>query len=473
MEGKLEEELGNTVLIVDEVDDLIINERPNSHYVKKDVELTPDLCRCFDAIKNGCESPPEGVREQTWQEALGVKQYCETMVKRDRHYRVVEDEPGVRQVIMLDEKGHRPKVPLTSPWLNYLNFEVCGVEPQAQSRYACVCTPYIFNKYVAIFGLTGSVGGAAELAYLARTYRAIKFNVPRFLDTCVGDARKEVVNLGVEVTESQSAMVDRVVDLANQYYRLVPVLVVSSSLDELKLLHETLALRGDMPSDEIQRLSEFDADGKSMRGSWQTIIDDATKRIGGVGEARCRVTVTDRFGGRGHDYQVVDKEANENGGMLVIATSVPDEREWIQWKGRTGRQDRPGQFCVVLNQQAKPFNDPKHAKLVEKLKGTGKASAAKEPISNDAKIAMLLEVADDRIRDRLREFESEQAIGEKLNLLTELYYKRYPRDLDEPWPSERFYDTDVVLRTVLTNHTKTPPKEITRIAKLELDIDLP
>jgi len=24
--------------------------------------------------------------------------------------------------------------------------------------------------------------------------------------------------------------------------------------------------------------------------------------------------------------------------MLVIATSVPDEREWIQWKGRTARQ---------------------------------------------------------------------------------------------------------------------------------------
>ena len=39
----------------------------------------------------------------------------------------------------------------------------------------------------------------------------------------------------------------------------------------------------------------------------------------------------------------MDKDANANGGMLVIATSVPDEREWIQWRGRTARQDRPGQ----------------------------------------------------------------------------------------------------------------------------------
>eukprot|EP00966_Prymnesium_polylepis_P200547 4646849-Prymnesium_polylepis.1 len=99
------------------------------------------------------------------------------------------------------------------------------------------------------------------------------------------------------------------------------------------------------------------------------IIDDATKRLGSAEDNRCRVTVTDNFGGRGHDFQVVDKEANASGGMLVIATSVPDKREWIQWKGRTARQDRPGQFQVVLNLQAKPFSEPKHKKLAQTLRG--------------------------------------------------------------------------------------------------------
>ena len=33
--------------------------------------------------------------------------------------------------------------------------------------------------------------------------------------------------------------------------------------------------------------------------------------------------MTDRFGGRGHDFRVVDKESNANGGMLVIATPSP------------------------------------------------------------------------------------------------------------------------------------------------------
>ena len=74
------------------------------------------------------------------------------------------------------------------------------------------------------------------------------------------------------------------------------------------------------------------------------------------------------FGGRGHDYQVLDKEANANGGMLGIATSIPDEREWIQWKGRTARQDRPGQFYVIMDETQKPFDDPKHKKLRERLR---------------------------------------------------------------------------------------------------------
>eukprot|EP00966_Prymnesium_polylepis_P215164 4983232-Prymnesium_polylepis.1 len=40
--------------------------------------------------------------------------------------------------------------------------------------------------------------------------------------------------------------------------------------------------------------------------------------------------------------------------MLVIATSIPDEREWIQWRGRTARQDRPGQVTAHARRLAPP-----------------------------------------------------------------------------------------------------------------------
>merc|ERR1712196_730754 len=104
---------------------------------------------------------------------------------------IIEDSEGKKKVLQLDKQGNVPKVKLTSPWLLYLDYKLCGAEPFSETRWACVCTPYIFNKYKGIFGLTGSVGGKAELKYLATTYKAIKFDVPRFLDTCHGNARKE------------------------------------------------------------------------------------------------------------------------------------------------------------------------------------------------------------------------------------------------------------------------------------------
>ena len=53
-----------------------------------------------------------------------------------------------------------------------------------------------------------------------------------------------------------------------------------------------------------QRFSLFDEHGISLKNQWETLIADATKRLGGSSDNRCRITVTDQFGGRGHDYQV-------------------------------------------------------------------------------------------------------------------------------------------------------------------------
>jgi len=359
-------------------------------------------------------------------------------------------------VIMLDEQGNKPKVPLSAPWLEYMNFKLCDREPTSMSRYATVCTPYIFNKYAGIFGLTGSVGGAEELKYLTKTYSAVKFDVPRFLDTCVGNARKVVTNHGVELLDGQAELAARVVEICRDYFRKVPVLVICSGLEELSTMHAAIKADGEIPADEVQRFSEFDENGKSLRDEWQTIIDDSTKRLGGVHDNRCRVTVTDRFGGRGHDFQVVDREANANGGMLVIATSIPDEREWIQWKGRTARQDRPGQFYVLLDKAAKPFTEPNHRRLAQRIA---------KLTSEDAKIEELLDVADDGIGDKLKQFEGEQASGEKLNELTEKYYTAHPRDFDDPWPSKESNESDKKLRTFLTDYVDRRPEEIKKLSK--------
>ena len=112
VEGKLDEEVGGTVLIVDEVDDLIVNERPNSHYAKADAEFTPELCACYSALKEGAARPPN-VSEEAWARASQDVAYCQEHKQRDVHWRVIVDDRGRRKAIMLDAEGRVPKVALT------------------------------------------------------------------------------------------------------------------------------------------------------------------------------------------------------------------------------------------------------------------------------------------------------------------------------------------------------------------------
>merc|ERR1712048_1189537 len=105
----------------------------------------------------------------------------------------------------------------------------------------------------------------------------------------------------------------------------------------------------------------------------------------GVAERKSwRIAVTTAEGGRGHDYRVVDPEIDGKGGLLVILTWVPwSEREWIQFLGRTGRQDRNGQHAVLLNgkdqqvQLAQPLQQPGET-LVEAMLRHGDMETARE-----------------------------------------------------------------------------------------------
>ena len=218
------------------MDDLVVNENPNSNYVKEDAERTPDLRKCFAALRRNEIVMPRGVKSaKMWEEAQREVKEAKARVE-GVDYRLVEEDGKKVAIILVD--GVIPKVRRAAPWLSYLNYTLNGTETVAESPFATVCTPYVFNKYKGIFGLTGSVGGKAELKYLSQTYKAIKFDVPRFLDTCTGNARKEVTNHGVEILKNEKEQIARVCEIAGQYFRKVPVLVIASSLGQLQRIYE-------------------------------------------------------------------------------------------------------------------------------------------------------------------------------------------------------------------------------------------
>ena len=155
-------------------------------------------------------------------------------------------------IILVD--GVIPKVRRTELWSTWLNYKLNGAKPMAESPFAVVSTPYIFNKYRGIFGLSGSVG-KAELKYLAETYGAIKFEVPRFLDTCKPQQKKVVLNHGVELAKSKTELIKRVVSLCTDWVRKVPVLVITSGPDELLAVFNALKQSPGIVAEEVQRFS--------------------------------------------------------------------------------------------------------------------------------------------------------------------------------------------------------------------------
>ena len=76
-----------------------------------------------------------------------------------------------------------PKVPLSDDWLVYKKYVDFQVEPSKATFRNSLCTPYMYTKYACIFGLTGSVGGEAERAYIEKTYQAVPYEVPQLLHT--------------------------------------------------------------------------------------------------------------------------------------------------------------------------------------------------------------------------------------------------------------------------------------------------
>ena len=446
--GKLS--LEKTILIVDEVDDLVVNEKPTVNYTKADADLSPHMQSALKAVASGGERPPK-VPSEIWYEAKKWRNVSEKKTEKKDYTK----GPDGKFVELVD--GKVAKVPKTYGWLTFLNFSQNGTSATKQTPFLTMCTPYMYCQYACIFGLTGSVGGDAEKDYIRKTFQAVPFQVPLFLNTCEGAGKSPAVNRGFHLLDSDDQMIEKVIALTKEYFVKVPVLIITKGRVKDEMLTIWRKLRGkdgdpkssplwqvrpDFTQKSVDMLREMDERGQLESDRWNDVIRDTTLRIGTGTESYYSVTVTDIFGGRGHDFNCAEEHANNEGGMLVIATTVPDTREWIQWTGRTARQDRPGQFVVVMSKEDEIFKKDEEA-----FKGSWDSR-----LDADGKIDKILKVQDGDIQGVLQEFSAEQAQGYWLNELCDTYYRGKPHAVGDRWPSERWPKEDKQLRDVRPPH---------------------
>eukprot|EP00327_Prymnesium_parvum_P001666 CAMPEP_0182826970 /NCGR_PEP_ID=MMETSP0006_2-20121128/16663_1 /TAXON_ID=97485 /ORGANISM="Prymnesium parvum, Strain Texoma1" /LENGTH=1174 /DNA_ID=CAMNT_0024954181 /DNA_START=1 /DNA_END=3525 /DNA_ORIENTATION=+ len=610
-------DLKGIILLVDEVDDLVVNEEPTQPYVKRDEQLSSgandenprlNFIEAFKELKKATinnKQPirPQKVHQAVWQEAIGIKELAEKMIKQTPSTPRGNYKWDGTEYVMLDSEGRIPKVREQGDWISWMNYVWGRSDKMVKYSYFNVlCTPYLYRKYDCIIGLTGSVGGSKEREYIKKTYQAVCFEVPEFLNTCAGDGKIPPTHRGVRLKDTDEDQLDEVVKIVCDHYQKVPVLIITRGETELAKVHNKLTElakeeNGKLLSctegngvarkvdSQIQRLQEHDPDELNYDGSVRTaqakewfkltgkIIANAmemhsvtipevsitdqqrqgqspnlipdrvlvieycpanndpssvtdffatqmevdkelvlvqlrgdiltvsvccnedkedeqygklesamqnaesclrlSKEMAGsppiarkpwnpVKELTYfQITVTDKWGGRGHDYESKHDRAEQAGGPLVIATSVPDAREWTQWKGRTARQDKKGQYIVVLSRESEKraareegreryadtlLNEVATcAQLGDKLE---RESKDLEPTSNPAKFksleaikhyeeatSKLIEAVDGNVHARLQHYQSSQMRGVWMNQLCELYFEKYPRDLQATWPA--------------------------------------
>ena len=99
----------------------------------------------------------------------------------------------------------------------------------------------------------------------------------------------------------------------------------------------------------------------------------------------------------------------------MIACEIPvSQREWVQWIGRTARNDRNGQHSIMLSATDEPVREALSSGL---LSQTEYASKDGPPMYNKALIDQLLALRDVVNRQNLLAVEKEALGGNRLNEL--------------------------------------------------------
>lgn len=302
------------------------------------------------------------------------------------------------------------------------------------------------------------MGGAAERAYLEKTYEAGVLSVPPFLNTCTDIQKVEPAVIHMQVTKSEKEQLQAVRDVAYKAAAHRPVLVIAKTGEDAGRIYK--GLRKSVNDERVQLLVEV-IDGVKQNMKWESIIDAATQPFTEGGCNAWHITVTDYFGGRGHDYKVTDESANDAGGMLVLITHIPDSsREWVQWKGRTARQDRNGELALVLN-SSENFMMQQGDILLNFKKGD---------LNNDELVSALLERRSTAMEKKLDGYAEDQRVSMLTNVLCDRFYAKYGSATGGGWPST---PEMVKLRDFLESKNRTVKSTLEMAEQLGLRADFP
>jgi hypothetical protein len=299
----------NTFLIVDEVDELIVDKKPNNQYVKLDSELTDLLKQCFDALRDKKTLPEEVRNSVTYKEAAVAYKEAGTKIE-GKHYKLHGD-----MYYLLSSRGEIRKHTYAL-WLEYINYKnKQSYSPRILTCFFYQSMPYMMLQYDAIVGLTGAKGSPAEQKFLDETYITSNVTVPPFLSTCNGVEKElpKLIDNTVYLYENASTQNVKIIALANQLALKVPVLIITGKPDEALKISKLFNYKNETEN-RVQTFLQY-GEEETVK-TCDTIVKQSTEKL--KNSIGYRITITDYWGGRGHDYTINDEEVKILNELLSV-----------------------------------------------------------------------------------------------------------------------------------------------------------
>lgn len=139
-------------------------------------------------------------------------------------------------------------------------------------------------------------------------------------------------------------------------------------------------------------------------------------------------------------FVVVDLDPQVNGGLMLIIGFVPDsEREYIQFLGRTARQDKRGQFAAVLLQS--DYSAEAVGDFGDNSSSRGKQQQQGERMGDDAAHASVIRrVLEEGSLKTAKKLKSQKAVLEKGLQMNAVCESVFPRRDEEGFGSAQWTD---------------------------------
>ena len=214
-----------------------------------------------------------------------------------------------------------------------------------------------FQRYKALYGLSGTIGLDCELAFLKDTYKLVSCRIPTKSHRKFYKEKEEIVH------GNEEAWLEKIHEAVTQAVEPKPYAPGRAVLVLCEDIQTTVEIEGFLKEKGHKQLCTFNGEKLELP------FDNPTS----PGE----IIIATNLAGRGTDIKL-KPEVEESGGLLCLLTFLPrNRRVELQAFGRTARCGSPGSAQLILHASSLP---PQYRDIID---SEHKLHRSFQPLSRD------------------------------------------------------------------------------------------